>query len=93
MRKILFVLFLCSVSVNAQKIKSAGKWMGEGKFQNQPMIFGQDSAMQTVMKALAAYNSGDTDLELSFYTDEYIKKNGEFLREWHEKTSMLNMKP
>jgi len=93
MKKIILLLFLSSISINAQKIKSAGKWMGEGKFQNQPMIFGEDSAMKTVLKAIEAYNSGDTDLELSFYTDEYIKKNGEFLREWHEKTSRLNMKP
>jgi hypothetical protein len=49
--------------------------------------------MKTVLKAIEAYNSGDVDLELSFYTDEYIKKNGEFLKEWHEKTSKLNMKP
>lgn len=86
-------MFLSSISINAQKIKSAGKWMGEGKFQNQPMIFGEDEAMKTVLKAIEAYNSGDTDLELSFYTDEYKEKNGKFLREWHEKTSKLNMKP
>ena len=30
--------------------------------------------METVMKAIEAYNSGDADLELSFYTDEYVKK-------------------
>ena len=82
-----------SFGVNAQKIKSAGKWLGEGEFQNQPIIFGKDDAMETVMKAIEAYNSGDADLELSFYTDEYVKKNGDFLREWHEKTSKLNMKP
>jgi hypothetical protein len=93
MKKIILLLFLSSISINAQKIKSAGIWMGEGKFQNQPMLFGEDSAMKTVLKAIEAYNSGDVDLELSFYTDEYIKKNGEFLKEWHEKTSKLNMKP
>ena len=30
--------------------------MGEGKFQNQPMIFGEDEAMKTVLKAIEAYN-------------------------------------
>jgi len=74
MKKIILLLFLSSISINAQKIKSAGIWMGEGKFQNQPMLFGEDSAMKTVLKAIEAYNSGDVDLELSFYTDEYIKK-------------------
>ena len=59
-------------AINAQKIKSAGKWMGEGEFQNQPIIFGKDDAMEMVMKAIEAYNSGDADLELSFYTDEII---------------------
>jgi hypothetical protein len=93
MKKIIIVLFLSSTILNAQKIKSAGKWMGEGEFQNQPMIFGEDQAMETVLKAIEAYNSGDADLELSFYTDEYAKKNGPFLKEWHEKTSRLNMKP
>ena len=93
MKKIIIVLFLSSTILNAQKIKSAGKWMGEGEFQNQPMIFGEDQAMETVLKAIEAYNSGDADLELSFYTDEYAKKNSPFLKEWHEKTSRLNMKP
>ena len=63
------------------------------KFQNQPMIFGEDQAMETVLKAIEAYNSGDADLELSYYTDEYAEKNGSFLKQWHEKTSRLNMKP
>ena len=93
MKKIIIVLFLSSTILNAQKIKSAGKWMGEGEFQNQPMIFGENQAMETVLRAIEAYNSGDADLELSFYTDEYAKKNGPFLKEWHEKTSRLNMKP
>lgn len=84
---------MSTLAVNAQKIKSAGKWMGEGKFQNQPMVFGQDDAMETVLKAIEAYNNGDTDLELSFYTDEYVEKNETFLRQWHEKTSKLNMEP
>ena len=78
MKKIIIVLFLSSTILNAQKIKSAGKWMGEGEFQNQPMIFGENQAMETVLRAIEAYNSGDADLELSFYTNEYAKKNGPF---------------
>lgn len=93
MKKFILILMLSPLAINAQKIKSAGKWMGEGKFQNQPMIFGDDKAMETVLKAIEAYNNGDADLELSFYTDEYAKKNGTFLKEWHEETSRLNMKP
>ena len=93
MKKLILVFFISSITINAQKIKSAGKWMGEGEFQNQPMIFGDDKAMLTVMKAIDAYNKGDADLELSYYTDEYVKKNGDFLKKWHEKTSMLSMKP
>ena len=93
MKKLLILSLLSSFILNAQKIKSAGKWMGEGEFQNQPMIFGDDEAMETVMKAIEAYNNGDADLELSYYTDEYAEKNGSFLKQWHEKTSRLNMKP
>ena len=78
MKKLILVFFISSITINAQKIKSAGKWMGEGEFQNQPMIFGDDKAMLTVMKAIDAYNKGDADLELSYYTDEYVKKNGDF---------------
>ena len=52
MKKFILILMLSPLAINAQKIKSAGKWMGEGKFQNQPMIFGDDQAMETVLKAI-----------------------------------------
>ncbi len=45
MKKILLLVIMGVFAVNAQKIKSAGKWMGEGEFQNQPIIFGKDDAM------------------------------------------------
>ena len=79
MKKILLLIIMGVFAVNAQKINSAGKWLGEGEFQNQPIIFGKDDAMETVMKAIEAYNIGDADLELSFYTDSTQRKMVIFL--------------
>ena len=91
--KLFILAMLIFPTLQAQKIKSAGKWMGEGEFLNKPILLGDDDAMETVLKAIEAYNAGNSELELSYYSDEYKKKNGAFTKEWHETTTKLNMKP
>tara|TARA_B110000503_G_scaffold80809_1_gene123670 strand:- start:342 stop:1220 length:879 start_codon:yes stop_codon:yes gene_type:complete len=79
--------------VQAQKIKSAGIWMNDDEFKDQPIVFGSDDAMKIVLNAIDAYNKGNAELELSYYSEDYVKKNAEFTKNWHKKTKMLNMKP
>ena len=52
-------------TVQAQKLKSAGMWMNNDEFKGQPMVFGEDEAMQTVLASIEAYNSGDVGLNRS----------------------------
>ena len=94
MKKIFITFLLLNLSfVQAQKIKSAGIWMNDDEFKDQPMVFGSDDAMKTVLKAIDAYNNGNADLELSYYSEDYVKKNSSFTKEWHKKTKKLNMNP
>jgi len=93
MKNILIIIMVFCGTVQAQKIKSAGMWMNDDAFKGQPMVFGEDEAMQTVLASIEAYNSGDVDKELTFYTKEMQDKNGDFSRQWHAQTSMLKMTP
>ena len=93
MKNILIILILFCGTVQAQKLKSAGMWMNNDEFKGQPMIFGEDEAMQTVLASIEAYNSGDVEKELSFYAKEMQDKSGNALREWHAQTSSLKMTP
>ena len=53
MKKIFVTILLLNLSfVLAQKIKSAGIWMSDDEFKGQPMIFGSNDAMDTVIKAV-----------------------------------------
>ena len=94
MKKIFVTILLLNLSfVQAQKIKSAGIWMSDDEFKGQPMIFGSNDAMDTVIKAVEAYNTGNADEELSYYSEDYKNKNGDFTKNWHKQTKMLKMKP
>lgn len=93
MKNILIIIMVFCGTVQAQKIKSAGMWMNDDAFKGQPMVFGEDEAMQTVLASIEAYNSGDVEKELTFYTKDMQDKNGDFSRQWHAETSMLKMTP
>ena len=89
---ILFVLLWAFIA-QAQEITEAGRWMGEGKFKDQPMLLADDAAMEKVIESVKAYNAGDVEKELSFYSDAYKEKNAAFSRRWHKETKRLNMQP
>tara|TARA_B110000037_G_scaffold24258_1_gene27919 strand:- start:469 stop:1383 length:915 start_codon:yes stop_codon:yes gene_type:complete len=94
MKKIFVTILLLNLSIaQAQKIKSAGIWMNDDEFKGQPMIFGSNDAMDTVIKAIEAYNKGNAEEELSYYSEDYKNKNKNFTNNWHNQTKMLNMKP
>ena len=84
MKKIFVTILLLNLSfVQAQKIKSAGIWMSDDEFKGQPMIFGSNDAMDTVIKAIEAYNTGNADEELSYYSEDYKNKNGDCINFIH----------
>ena len=94
MKKIFVTILLLNLSfAQAQKIKSAGIWMNDDEFKGQPMIFGSNDAMDTVIKAIEAYNKGNAEEELSYYSEDFKNKNKNFTNNWHNQTKMLNMKP
>jgi len=93
MKNILIIILMFCGTVQAQKIKSAGMWMNDDEFKGQPMVLGEDEAMQTVLASIEAYNAGDVEKELTFYSKEMQEKNGDFSRQWHAETSMLKMTP
>ena len=52
MKNILIIIMVFCGTVQAQKIKSAGMWMNDDAFKGQPMVFGEDEAMQTVLASI-----------------------------------------
>lgn len=93
MKQYFLLLLLGTAVVQAQDITEAGRWMGADEFQGQPIVLADDAAMETVIKSIAAYNAGDVEKELSFYSDAYVKKSSAFSRRWHKETKSLNMQP
>ena len=77
----------------SQSPKSAGKVFKEGADKDKTYTLGSDKAMNVIVESLKAYNTNDADKDLSFYTEDMIKKNGEFIRNWHKSMKTLNIQP
>lgn len=77
----------------SQNSKSAGKVFMEGADKDKTYSLGSDKAMNLILESIKAYNTNDAEKELSFYTDDMIKNNGEYIREWHKSMKTLNQQP
>lgn len=94
----LSVLFLsaCEQTVSYDGVESAGKRLGneDNELFGNSYVLGSDSSVNTVMDAVAAYNSLDAEKEMSFYSDDYVtEERMAGMKEWHGAMESLNMQP
>ena len=92
----LFVMFASPPTVNYDEVESAGKRLGNenNELYGNTYVLGSDESVETVMDAVAAYNSLDAEKEMSFYSDDYVtEERMAGMKEWHESMESLNMQP
>jgi hypothetical protein len=92
MKKIVLLgaLFASVFSVSAQK--TAGN-IFSGPDAGKGFQLGSAKSSQVVLDATNAYNSNDSEKELSYYTEEMQKKTGDFNKKWHAYAKKLNDVP
>lgn len=94
MKKLFYTFVLIPVLVIAQQSPpTAGKFMGQGDLSGNPYTLGNSSAVNVVMKSVAAYNANDVETELTYYDSTYVSNYGDGHRDWHSKMKSLDMKP
>jgi hypothetical protein len=92
MKKLILVgaLIASVFSVSAQK--TAGK-IFSGPDAGKGFQLGSEKSSQVVLDATKAYNSNDSEKELSYYSEEMQKKTGDFNKKWHAYAKKLNDVP
>ena len=92
MKKIILVgvLIASAFSVSAQK--TAGN-IFSGPDAGKGFQLGSAKSSQVVLDATNAYNSNDSEKELSYYSEEMQKKTGDFNKKWHAYAKKLNDVP
>ena len=92
MKKIILVgaLIASACSVSAQK--TAGN-IFSGPDAGKGFQLGSAKSSQVVLDATNAYNSNDSEKELSYYSEEMQKKTGDFNKKWHAYAKKLNDVP
>lgn len=92
MKKLVIVgaLIASVFSVSAQK--TAGK-IFSGPDAGKGFQLGSEKSSQVVLDATKAYNSNDSQKELSYYSEEMQKKTGDFNKKWHAYAKKLNDVP
>ena len=84
----LFVMFASPPTVNYDEVESAGKRLGNenNDLYGNTYVLGSDESVNTVMDAVAAYNSLDAEKEMSFYAEEYVTdERMEGMKNWHNR--------
>jgi ketosteroid isomerase-like protein len=83
----------CTQVAFSQSSKSAGKVFKEGADKDKVYTLGSDKSMNVVLESMKAYNTNDAAKDLSFYSDEVVKKNAAYMNEWHASMKTLNQIP
>ena len=92
----LFVMFASPPTVNYDEVESAGKRLGNenNELYGNTYVLGSDESVNTVMDAVAAYNSLDFEKEMSFYSEDYATEERiAGSKEWFDSMESLNMQP
>jgi hypothetical protein len=92
MKKLVLVgaLIASVFSVSAQQ--TVGK-IFSGPDAGKGFQLGSEKSSQVILDATNAYNSNDSEKELSYYSEEMQKKTGDFNKKWHAYAKKLNDVP
>lgn len=92
MKKLVLVGALIASVFSASAQQTVGK-IFSGPNEGKGFQLGSEKSSQVVLDATKAYNSNDSQKELSYYSEEMQKKTGDFNKKWHAYAKKLNDVP
>jgi hypothetical protein len=92
MKKLVLVVALIASVFSASAQQTVGK-IFSGPNEGKGFQLGSEKSTQIVLDATKAYNSNDSQKELSYYSEEMQKKTGDFNKKWHAYAKKLNDVP
>ena len=93
MKRLLLTLALTTGFFSTAQIISSGEWLGNNDLKGNPYTLASDAHMELTKQSIAAYNEGDVEKELSFYSEEMVEKTKEFSINWHRQLKKVTNEP
>jgi hypothetical protein len=93
MKRILLVLSLTIGCSALAQITEAGKWLANNELKGSPYTLASDEHMELTLQSIDAYNAGDVEKELSFYTEEMANRTRDYMTNYHGEMKKVTNKP
>ena len=93
MKRTLFTLSLSVGFFSVAQISSSGEWLGNNDLKGNPYTLASDEHMELTKQSIAAYNEGDVEKELTFYSDKMVERTREFSTNWHSELKKVTNEP
>lgn len=90
--KKLILLGAILASTYTLSAQTVGKLYG-GKDDGKGFQLGSEKSANIILESVKAYNSNSSEAESKFYSEEMLKKTGDFNKKWHQMMKSLNNKP
>lgn len=92
--KQLFLSLTLAIGLNGTaQITEAGKWLGNNDLKNNPYTLASDEHMELTLQSIEAYNAGEVEKELSFYTEEMANNTREYMTKYHSEMKKVTNEP
>lgn len=75
------------------QITEAGKWMANNDLKGNPYTLASDEHMELTLQSIDAYNEGDVEKELAFYTKEMADRTRDYMTNYHSEMKKVTNKP
>ena len=75
------------------QITEAGKWMANNDLTGNPYTLASDEHMELTLQSIDAYNEGDVEKELAFYTKEMADRTRDYMTNYHSEMKKVTNKP
>lgn len=75
------------------QITEAGKWMANNELKGNPYTLASDEHMELTLQSIDAYNEGDVEKELAFYTKEMADRTRDYMTNYHSEMKKVTNKP
>ena len=93
MKKTILTLALSVGLVSTAQIIEAGKWLGNNELKNNPYTLASDEHMELTLQTIEAYNAGEVEKELSFYTEEMANNTRDYMTKYHGEMKKVTNEP
>ena len=90
---VIFVLMLTLHQIQAQKIKSAGVYLGEGVNRGKAFVFGSQETVNAILDVAKNYSLNNADALIKNYSTDFGTKILEDNRRWLNSMEKISMAP